>query len=624
MRRKMTMFFLLIFSFIANGQTWERVGLAGERVVRVLPDPVSPDSIYAITVFGMIDPPEYILMRTIDGGARWERLSSRYCNATLHPATAETIFATMGIGSFSDGVWRSNDYGRTFDFPPPASLYMAKAVIYDPVDWRYMFAVGDGVIMRSMDAGVRWEEVFSFPGIVTVFNGIYVDPRANNRVYAWTDAGELYFSMDHGDRWERLAIFTESWTPYDIGISASDSSIIYVACWGGLAKSRDCGMSWELFRMPEAPTNRVVVSEYSSDIVLVGGTYGAMLSIDGGGSWARFGEGIEVFDIRKGTDGHGGFYWYFGTSDGIYRTDYDPSSRGPIVSRVFPRNGACVSLGDFDIIIGINDPDGIDRSSIELRVNGISYISGDPRLAIDDTSIVFDGVFIDGESYSVSLVSMSDMLGNPSDMLPYDFDFSVDRSAPRILHRFPGPGSMTPSTDITAKFYFEDIGCGIDTMSFEATFNSVRVTVASHAVLIDRDTFLVHLPTAGVILSPGDTVRVSVSISDRPTIGEINRTIDEWFFSVEPSAIDEVYLPEKTKTLSMPNPFNSACRIYVPDYIPSGINIFDIRGNLVKSFDKSDFNNCEVLWKPHESVPAGIYLLKGLDGSYLGKVHFIK
>ncbi|MCD6417560.1 T9SS type A sorting domain-containing protein [bacterium] len=58
------------------------------------------------------------------------------------------------------------------------------------------------------------------------------------------------------------------------------------------------------------------------------------------------------------------------------------------------------------------------------------------------------------------------------------------------------------------------------------------------------------------------------------------------------------------KVLVLPNPFNSSCRISVPD--GSKVEIFDIRGNLVASHSGGN----QFLWHPNNSAPAGIYSVR--------------
>jgi len=173
---KKTLIFLVILVFPIMAQTWTRLGPENTSAYQIQPDPLSPDSVYGIVGNMTVDPPAVYFVRTPDCGASWDTLE-RYSGFTLHPETAETVFTVLGIGSFSDGVYRSDTYGAIFGFPPPIYLYMARCVAYDPVDPAYMFAGGSG-IQRSTDGGRSWTSVYSSPGIFSIIGGIVVDPAA--------------------------------------------------------------------------------------------------------------------------------------------------------------------------------------------------------------------------------------------------------------------------------------------------------------------------------------------------------------------------------------------------------------------------------------------------------------
>jgi len=67
--------------------------------------------------------------------------------------------------------------------------------------------------------------------------------------------------------------------------------------------------------------------------------------------------------------------------------------------------------------------------------------------------------------------------------------------------------------------------------------------------------------------------------------------------------------PEEIVLNVYPNPFNDVCRITVDvgawRAMPLQIEIFDLRGNLLETFDKT---SC--VWKPDEGIGSGIYLVR--------------
>ena len=73
-------------------------------------------------------------------------------------------------------------------------------------------------------------------------------------------------------------------------------------------------------------------------------------------------------------------------------------------------------------------------------------------------------------------------------------------------------------------------------------------------------------------------------------------------------AVAEKNLPTLSELVSaMPNPFNSACRIYAPS--GSHVDLFDLRGGSIGSFDIAE-NAESHIWQPSADVATGVYLVR--------------
>ena len=401
-------------------------------------------------------------------------------------------------------------------------------------------------------------------------------------------------------------------SPNDLALSLADTTTLYVAAWGGVSKSTDCGVTWSGVHMPDTPSNCIWVDEESAEYCIVGGAYGLLFTMDGGLTWETAGDTIhnEVLDFAVWNRGMGEEYWYVGTdSMGVMRTEGFGFSEGPIVSNPYPHEGAWVSLDSFDIFLNLRDHDGIEPSSVTLNVNGIDYSSTDPELSVYDTLLIFQGSFADGETVSVSLLNIEDLLGNTSDMTPYDWEFIVDRTPPRLFFRWPDSSETVSDTLITARFCIRDEGSGMDSSSFQVTFNSLTLDLSSISVLHVSDSFIVDLPTAGLIPDHGDTVNVSLRITDRCDLRFPNTFFSSWSFYIEPTAIEENSVPKMMELTVFPNPFNSSCRISVPSGIDE-ITIYDMGGRIIDRLD-IPVEKRIVEWNPVIDLPSGIYFIAG-------------
>src|SRR5213082_1565859 len=183
------------------------------------------------------------------------------------------------IGAVNGGVWKSDDYGRTwnpiFDGQPTQSI---GAIAVAPSDPNIIYvgsgeglarpdlSVGDGVY-KSSDAGKTWTHLGlrNSQGIPA----LAVDPRNPNRVFAAAlghpyGANEergIYLSTDGGQNWQKVLSKDANVGGSDVQIDPSNPEIVYASLWevrlgpwedgnqysgagGGVFKSTDGGKTW--------------------------------------------------------------------------------------------------------------------------------------------------------------------------------------------------------------------------------------------------------------------------------------------------------------------------------------------------------------------------------------------
>jgi photosystem II stability/assembly factor-like uncharacterized protein len=184
------------------------------------------------------------------------------------------------VGQVDGGVWKSTDYGRTwnpiFDAQDTQSIG-AIAVAASDSNIIYVasgeglhrpdLSVGDG-IYRSTDAGKTWTHLGLRDG--QQIPALVVDPSNPNRLFAAvlghpygpnTERG-IFRSQDGGSTWEKVLYKDENTGGSDIAIDPKDPQIIYASMWdarlgpwedknsyegthGGLFKSTDGGSTWK-------------------------------------------------------------------------------------------------------------------------------------------------------------------------------------------------------------------------------------------------------------------------------------------------------------------------------------------------------------------------------------------
>lgn len=184
------------------------------------------------------------------------------------------------IGQVNGGVWKSDDYGRTwnpiFDSQPTQSI---GAIAVAPSDPNIVYvASGEGLhrpdlsvgngIYKSTDAGKIWTHLGLQNG--QQIPALAIDPRDPNRLFAAVlghpygaseDRG-IFRSTDGGATWQKVLYKDENTGGCDIAIDPSNPDVLYAGLWearegpwednnilagsgGGLYKSSDGGNTWK-------------------------------------------------------------------------------------------------------------------------------------------------------------------------------------------------------------------------------------------------------------------------------------------------------------------------------------------------------------------------------------------
>jgi len=234
------------------------------------------------------------------------------------------------MGQVNGGVWKSDDYGRTwasiFDHESTQSI---GAIAVAPSDPNIVYvASGEGLhrpdlsvgngIYKSTDAGKTWTHLglrdgFQIPSLA-------VDPRDPNRVFAAVlghpygpnEERGLFRSTDGGQTWQKVLYKDENTGASDVEIDPSNADVIYASMWeacegpwedgnkvdgtgGGLFKSTDGGGTWHPLTngLPKdlsqlyvaiAPTNS---NRLYATVASASGALGVYRSDDAGENWTK-------------------------------------------------------------------------------------------------------------------------------------------------------------------------------------------------------------------------------------------------------------------------------------------------------------------------------------------------
>jgi len=184
------------------------------------------------------------------------------------------------IGVVNGGVWKSDDFGRTwnpiFDSQPTQSI---GAIAVAPSDPNIVYvaggeglhrpdlAVGNG-IYKSADAGKTWTHLGLWDG--QQIPALAIDPHDPNRLFAAVlghpygpnQERGIFRSTDGGVSWQKVLYKDENTGGSDIEMDPSNPNVLYASLWevregpwednnffagteGGLFKSSDGGNTWK-------------------------------------------------------------------------------------------------------------------------------------------------------------------------------------------------------------------------------------------------------------------------------------------------------------------------------------------------------------------------------------------
>jgi photosystem II stability/assembly factor-like uncharacterized protein len=259
---------------------------------------------------------------------RWREIGPLRGGRTRAVAGVPSQPNVFYIGAVNGGVWKTNDYGRTwkpiFDKEPTGSI---GAIAVAPSDPNIVYvasgeglqrpdlSTGDG-IYKSTDAGETWIHLGLRDG--QQIPQLAVDPRDPNRLFVAvlghpygpnTERG-IFRSTDGGQTFEKVLYKDEYTGGSDVELDPANPDIVYASLWqaqqgpwensewsgtsGGLFKSTDGGTTWhQLTNGLPTGVVQVDVAIAPSDpnriyaTVAAGRSVGIYRSDDAGESWAQ-------------------------------------------------------------------------------------------------------------------------------------------------------------------------------------------------------------------------------------------------------------------------------------------------------------------------------------------------
>jgi photosystem II stability/assembly factor-like uncharacterized protein len=234
-----------------SGDNWTRYrdGFNNRRVHDVELDPCDPDALYAGTVAG--------LYRSDDAGKTWYVVSDEDLVVNtigLHPQRPGRII----LGVESDGVYVSNDGGKTFERSCQGLRNLTvTSVAVEPAEPKHVYAavafggISSG-IYESSDAGESWKKLSTtkLPSVLS----LAVSGDAEVKFVAGTEKG--FFWSSDGAEWTQAQPAN---APIRVDrIVRFNRARFFAATSDGVFTSRDGGKSW--YRLADSADRSVDIA----------------------------------------------------------------------------------------------------------------------------------------------------------------------------------------------------------------------------------------------------------------------------------------------------------------------------------------------------------------------------
>jgi photosystem II stability/assembly factor-like uncharacterized protein len=270
-------------------------------------DPFDPRIIYAGAPQGVY--------KSEDGGTRWEFILTgiRVMDLVADPFVQGVIYAT-GISGVNGKILKTIDNGTSWldVFTEPNNGNLVNSITIAPGNNKLLLAgLNSGEVIQSTDEGVTWKTGENFADrLVRIRFG------SNSTVFALTQRKGLYVSTNQGQEWSHktkeltsTSLFTPTKTTpsislfYDIAFSENKTQTIFLGTEQGLLMTQDGGGLWQLVDLPAKTSARKVLavavnsSNSSNVFTSIGSTM--FKSVNNGLTWEtnKLGTGRPVTSI---------------------------------------------------------------------------------------------------------------------------------------------------------------------------------------------------------------------------------------------------------------------------------------------------------------------------------------
>ncbi|MDO8435124.1 MAG: hypothetical protein Q7S89_00360 [bacterium] len=280
--------------------------------------------------------------RSTDAGGTWLQRAFVHPKPNVLPSFIDTVNITrlvmapqdptiFFLGTTDAGLWRSLNGAWTWEkMDLPTTRIEDVTIDYSTRGVQIVYVAQGNTIMRSLDGGTTWQQVYLDPRFETRIYELALDPRKHSRLFMGTDDGRVLRSENYGADWS--LIFDEGKKGItDILLSHEQAGIMYAMTGGaGVWKSYDTGTTWEKLKGVRGATiYEGAITSQGPEAVFANTNNGMLVTRDGGATWEELTLVTKSGDIRvRGFAIHpqNPLVMYYGTQQAVYESHDGGSS----------------------------------------------------------------------------------------------------------------------------------------------------------------------------------------------------------------------------------------------------------------------------------------------------------
>ena len=328
------------------------------------------------------------LFKSEDGGDSWKKIENGLDNRheLVSLAVSSQSKQILFLSSLGDGIYKSQNEGASWvKVNRGLETLSIDLVAISPHFSDLVFAAGtDHELYKTENGGASWNQIMTGESKITA---LAFAPEQQEQIIVGDEGGNIYFSVDLGERWQRIATLKNSGVIQAIAISpnyATDRTVWVGTERQGIWQTVNGGASFT--PIDKGIGDRSVMSlaispNYKTDSTILASTWheGVFLSQDGGKSWQKQSRGLKKHSQADTT---------------LYKS---PHFSDLSISPTYSQDGTVFVAGFDGLFKSINGGRSWRDVNVARRATSIRNIAISPNYQNDSTvaiATLYQGVYL--------------------------------------------------------------------------------------------------------------------------------------------------------------------------------------------------------------------------------------